>query len=217
MKRLLSLFFFIALLIIGSFLLFSDFESRTETWVHSTGSVWAYSLVSFLLLAGDILLPVPSSLLLLLNGKVLGLLPGAFLSLAGGMTCSLIGYYLGHQSTGLVNRFFSKEEIASGNRLFQRYGRFSIALSKSMPVLSETISFLSGCSGTPLKAFLFNSFIGHLFISVTYAILGHFAVAYNSHLLAGIVIGSVLLITWIAGRLARKNPLPNRKPYYPKC
>lgn len=205
MKRFLSLLFFVSLIIIITFLLFSDFENTIQIWVNSAGSVWTYSAISFGLLAGDVLLPVPSSLLMILNGKVLGVFAGASLSLVAGMTASLIGFYLGHKSTSFVNRFFSEKDIAAGNRFFNRFGSFSIAISKFIPILSETISFISGCSDISLKNFLVNSLTGHLLIAVIYAFIGHFAVAYNSNVLAGIVIGSVLLTTWVLGMIGKRK------------
>ena len=204
MKRLIFLFVFVSLVIIITFLLFNGLENKMETWAHSASSAWTYSAISFGLLAGDVLLPVPSSLLMILNGKVLGVVAGASLSLLAGMTASLIGFYLGRKSTRFVNKFFSEKDIAAGNRFFTRFGSFSIAISKFIPILSETISFISGCSEISLRNFLFNSFIGHLFISVTYAFLGYYALSYNSNVLSGIVIGSLLLVTWLFAMISKR-------------
>ena len=145
MKRLVFLLIFVSLVIIISFLLLNGLEDKMQAWVHSASSRWTYSAISFGLLAGDILLPVPSSLLMILNGKVLGVVAGASLSLVAGMTASLIGFYLGRKSTRFVNRFFSEKDIVAGNRFFSRFGSFSITISKAIPILSETISFISGC------------------------------------------------------------------------
>lgn len=205
MKRFLSLLFLVSLVIIITFLLFSGLESSAQSWAQSAGSSWAYAGISFLLLAGDVLLPIPSSLLMILNGKVLGVVAGASLSLLAGMTASLIGFYLGRKSAPLVNRFFSERDIASGNDFFNRFGSFSIAVSKFIPILAEAISFISGCSKVSLKNFLLYSFAGHLLTSLTYAFIGRFTVTYDSNILAGIVIGAILLLTWVFSIIARKT------------
>ncbi|MGH9672876.1 MAG: hypothetical protein ACRD44_06805, partial [Bryobacteraceae bacterium] len=53
--------------------------------------------VSFGLLAGDILLPVPSSLVMLANGAVFGIIPGAILSIAGSLSAAMAGFWLGRR------------------------------------------------------------------------------------------------------------------------
>jgi membrane protein DedA with SNARE-associated domain len=205
MKRFISLFILLSLLVITTFLLFSGLQIKMQAWINSTSSAWTYMVISFGLLTADILLPVPSSLLMILNGKMLGILAGSTLSLIASMTASLMGFFLGRKSTRFVNQFFSAKDIAIGNKLFNYYGSSFIAISKFIPVLSETISFISGCSEVSGNVFLFYSFIGNLFVSITYAFIGFFAFKYDSNILAGVVIGAILCITWLSGLITSKR------------
>lgn len=156
-----------------------------------------YWVVSFLVLASDIFIPVPSSLVMILNGKVLGFFFGTVLSTVSGLVSSVIGFYMGKKSGKIINKFFNPEEQKMSNNLFLKYGNSAIVLSKALPIISEAVSFLAGTTGISLKRFVFLSLVGHLIISAVYAYAGSFSTAFNSNLLSAGIILFVLLVSWL--------------------
>lgn len=196
MKKIISLLLFSCTFVILFFLLLADFEQGVSAYLQTTGGSWSYAGISFLLLLSDIILPVPSSLLMILNGKILGFFPGALLSLFSGLASSLLGFYLGRKANRLLQRFFSSKEIEAGNRLFARYGNLAVSLSKALPVLAEAVSFLAGTTSMSGKTFFLYSFIGQSVVAIVYAYIGRMTNAYDSNLVSAIIIVAALLMAW---------------------
>ncbi|WP_017733593.1 TVP38/TMEM64 family protein [Nafulsella turpanensis] len=196
MKKLLSVLFFSCFFVILFFLLLSDYEQSVAGYLQSPGSMIGYIGISFLALISDILLPVPSSLVMILNGKVLGPFWGAILSLFSGLAGAVIGFYLGRKAEPFFKRFFSAKERDAGNRLFERYGKLSIAISKALPVLSESIAFLAGTTRISYKAFLLYSFIGQSVVSLVYAWIGSMTNALDSNIVSALIIVGALVLAW---------------------
>lgn len=196
MKKVFSILFFCCVLILLTFALFYDFEQEVAGRLESTSSVISFAVLSFLALLSDILLPIPSSLVMILNGKVLGPLWGTLLSLVAGLASSSIGFYLGRSSNKVFNRFFNEQEAEAGNRFFHRFGSVSIALSKALPVLAEAVALLAGTTAVPFRTFLAFSLVGQAVVALAYAWLGSMADAYDSNLVSGAIILSTLFIAW---------------------
>ncbi|AHM60699.1 hypothetical protein D770_12210 [Flammeovirgaceae bacterium 311] len=214
MKKLLSLLFFCSFFVIITFLLFLDFEQQVGEWLSSPESLVGYAALSFVLLMSDILLPVPSSLIMILNGKVLGLLWGTVLSLVSGIVSSTIGFYGGRKSAKVLNSLFSSKELEAGNKLFMRFGTFGIALSKALPVLSESLSFVAGTTAVNFRTFLTYSFIGQSVVSFLYAYTGGLTVEMDSNFVAAAIIGLTLLLSWLLQWLVKPedaSPTPKGK------
>ena len=196
MKKLLSILLFSCFFVILFFLLLSDYELAVAAYLQSPGSTIGYVGFSFLVLISDILLPVPSSLVMILNGKVLGPFWGALLSLLSGLGGAAIGFYLGRKAEKLFQRFFSEKEREAGNRLFERYGKMSIALSNALPVLSESVTFLAGTTNLSFRVFILYSFIGQSVVSLVYAWVGSMTNALDSNLVSALIIIGALVLAW---------------------
>jgi uncharacterized membrane protein YdjX (TVP38/TMEM64 family) len=188
---------------------FGDLEAGIESHLQSKQSKILYSLLSFLFLTADIILPVPSSLVMILNGKELGFLYGSILSLMSGLSSSLIGFYLGRAAKKYVNRWFTNYELQKSEFLFYKYGRVSIIVSKALPILSEAVSVFSGTTGISFKLFLMFSLIGQLVVSCAYAYIGSFMSSANSIVASTIIIVSVSLTGWLAQKLIKPGFIPD--------
>ena len=197
MKRIAGIFFFLCLFIILLFVLFGNAEQWIETRLQTTSSKAAFSLLSFAVLSSDIILPVPSSLVMILNGKVLGIVLGSLVSLAATQLSSMIGFYLGRKSSPLADRLFSTRDKQISNHLFDRFGNLAIVVSKSIPVISEAVSIMSGTTSLTYRQFFVYSVVGNAIISVVYAVSGVIAGTANSSLLTVVIIGIALLAGWI--------------------
>lgn len=210
MKKLFSIFFFCCLFVLILFFLLGGYEEELKLLLQSRQNRSSYWIISFAVLSSDIFIPVPSSLVMILNGKALGFFFGTLLSTISGVVSSVIGFYLGRKSEAYIEKFFSKNQQKVSSKLFLRYGRAAIVLSKALPIISEAISFLSGTTAISLKKFLLYSFIGHFIISAVYAYAGSFSAEIDSNLLAGGIILAVLLIFWSIDRLFSKKILQKK-------
>jgi uncharacterized membrane protein YdjX (TVP38/TMEM64 family) len=204
-KKLLSLFFILTSIIIATFLLLPTMEQRITERLSDTGSLRTYSLWSFIFLTADIILPVPSSMIMILNGKVLGAVAGGTLSLCAGMCCSLIGFAVGRRSKKWADRFFSAAQIKESEVLFERYGKHFIGFSKALPILSETVSVYCGATDTNLKMFLSYSLLGHLSVSVVYGCIGNYFTALDSWAVSFLVIAFTLAVGRLLPVLFRRR------------
>ena len=143
MKRILQPAGLIIFLIILLFLCLGHWENWFEFQFNAhRDNRLTFSLISYLVLSSDILLPVPSSILMFVNGAVLGVLGGALLSLISALTSSLIGYFIGSRLTKFTNRFFQSKETESAKKLLQQYGWTAILITRGLPILAETIAII---------------------------------------------------------------------------
>ncbi|MDQ3291849.1 MAG: VTT domain-containing protein [Bacteroidota bacterium] len=205
MKRLLFIFFFCCVLIISTFLLFEDLEHWMAANLHSEKSIATFTFLSFSFMAGDTLLPVPSSLLMILNGKILGPFWGTLVSWSSSLLSSIFGFYLGRSANPYFDKFFSGQDKAFSNSFFQKFGNLAITISKALPILSEAISFMAGTTTIPFKTFLLYSALGHFVVSVVYAYLGSFSNAVNSGLVTVIIIMSTVILGWFVQFILKKK------------
>ncbi|MDF1695887.1 MAG: VTT domain-containing protein [Saprospiraceae bacterium] len=127
-----------------------------------------FGLVSFLILAADIILPVPSSIILYINGYFLGVLTGTTVSMSGLMVGCLLGYYLGKAGS----KFFQPDRNTKADQILKKYGPSAIFLTRGIPVLSESICFVCGYNRINFKQYLLLNFIGYLPVSLLHAIFG---------------------------------------------
>ena len=205
MKKIFCVFLFCTILIIVIFLLFGDVEKWVALNLNNANSKSNYIIISFSLLTSDIVLPIPSSLIMILNGKVLGCFWGTILSLTSGVLSSSIGYYLGKISNPILDKIFTEKEKKEGNRLFNNFGNNAIIISKALPIISEAVSFVSGTTSISFRTFFFYSLVGHILISFAYAFIGSYSTTINSNIVSAIVIITSLIIGWTIQKVVRKK------------
>lgn len=196
-KKMLLPFLLAATLIIITFLAFEELEGWfTHQLEMAQANAWAYSGISGLILFSDVLLPVPSSVVMFTNGYVLGAVGGALLSTVALMAGALLGWYLGRfTSLGL-----KAKEDARADRLIGRYGAMAIILTRGIPILSESICIVCGYNRMPLRAYLLFNLIGYVPVALLYAICGSLGYDQNTFLLS---FGLSLLVSaalWLLGR-----------------
>jgi uncharacterized membrane protein YdjX (TVP38/TMEM64 family) len=183
--------------IIVSFLLFDNLEIFfTKLLQQAKDNHTSFALVSFFVLASDILLPVPSSIVMFTNGYVLGTVYGAAISLLSLMAGSVVGYYLGKfTSLGLKS---GADERASN--IISRFGVLSILITRGIPVLSETICIICGYNKMPFKKYFMYNILGYLPLCLLYAFCG--SIGYDKNIFL-VSFGCSILIAalfWFVGR-----------------
>jgi uncharacterized membrane protein YdjX (TVP38/TMEM64 family) len=106
------------------------------------------------LLVIDIVLPVPSSVVMLAHGALFGIVPGAALSVLGRTGNAVVGVLLGRSAGGLLSRRDARRpstEHTRGADLVRRWGLAAVVLTRPVPVLAESTlvaaaAITSGCA-----------------------------------------------------------------------
>lgn len=213
MKKILSLTFFSSFCAILLYVLFLDAEQQMLEKLHSQESQVVYAAFSFFFLGSDVLLPIPNSLIMILNGKVLGIYSGTLLSTVAGVVSSSIGFFLGRKSDRWLNRFFSSAEKEVSNRLFQRWGKGAVAVSKALPVLSESLSFVAGTTTMSFRTFLLYSLLGHCVVGLMYAYVGEVSRTIDSSFIPAAFTALAVLLVWLVQYATKRlhAPAPESK------
>ncbi len=148
------------------------YEALAERLRDSGGWLAVGALIAGLL-AADLFLPVPSSVLMTLAGATLGLWRGAALALTGAMVSALLGFGLCRRfGRGAFERMIGKMETVRVEAFMERYGVWAILLSRGVPMLTEAISCLAGLSRLRFIVFFALSLAGTAPVCLVYAWAG---------------------------------------------
>lgn len=153
-------------------------------------------LVGVALLAGDALLPVPSSIVMVLHGALYGAAAGAALSFAGRMGAAAFGFAIGRRGGPFLERVAGRTETERANRLLERWGALGIVLSRPVPLLAETTMVLAGASSLPWPVALAAAAVGSLPEVVVYALAGSAAASFRSTSAVFVTFLAVLAVVW---------------------
>ncbi|MXV15661.1 TVP38/TMEM64 family protein [Hufsiella ginkgonis] len=168
-KKIIIPFAIVVAIVIVSFLLFNTLESYFTTLLNDVSKHrGTYSGISMLVLAFDIVLPVPSSIVMYMNGYVLGMGYGSLTSLTALMVSSLAGYYIGKFTSFSIR----SEHDERANSILTRYGMVAVLLSRGIPVLSESVCVVCGYNGMPLQKYLLLNLAGYAPLCMLYAFCG---------------------------------------------
>lgn len=207
MKAYSILFFVLLCFFLLLFLLVEQFQvpllSDPSAVLNRGGFIAA--LVGTGLLISDVVLPVPSSLIMIANGALFGLVLGAALSLLGGLGASLFGFWIGRRSTHLVQRFVSDRDRAQADRLMQRWGMIAIIVTRPVPLLSETMSIVAGGTSLRWGAMIAASALGVVPGAVIYAATGVYVVSLESSVWSFAIVIAVALAFWLGGKVLTKQ------------
>jgi uncharacterized membrane protein YdjX (TVP38/TMEM64 family) len=111
-------------------------------YIGSSGP--AAMIISCLLLAGDVVLPVPSSIVMIANGAMFGTMIGTLVSLTGGVLAAYTGWFLGRWGSRWVTKYAGESSMMRAKQFMDRWGFLAILLSRPIPVLAETIAIMTG-------------------------------------------------------------------------
>jgi uncharacterized membrane protein YdjX (TVP38/TMEM64 family) len=162
-------------------------------------------VLSILLLMADVFLPVPSSLIMVVNGALYGVVLGSAISLVGGMGAAMVGYYLGRGGEALALRWIGAQELELGRAFFHRWGILAVAISRPIPLISETVIVMAGLAGWSLRRCLISAALGLSPIVIIYALSGAFAQEQDYAWLTVAVVAVVSGIGWWLGRFFKDS------------
>ncbi|WP_207239563.1 3-dehydroquinate synthase [Pseudomonas sp. GW456-L15] len=205
----LSLLLF-SILVIASFLLFEQqiqqLLSHLGTFLP-TDPVQRLSLALLLvtLLALDVLLPVPSSLVALLAVAALGAIGGYLVIFIGLCLGASLGYWLGAGYFRLLSNWLGLRTWQPG-QLAYRLSTLSLVCLRGVPVLAETSVLAAGMQRYPLRQFLLVTTLANAGLALAYAAIGSLLVEQNA-LLAAILASMVLPGLFLGTRSLFKSRL----------
>jgi uncharacterized membrane protein YdjX (TVP38/TMEM64 family) len=182
MKRLLIIFIVLLIIFTGLFLLGENLGWFDPQYIEQffsrfsgtfAGQIWTASAIVGLL-GVDLILPIPSSLVMVLSGKLLGFLTGGITSFAGAMLAAIIGYFACYWGgTRIFTRLIKDKEADKVVAWFEKYGIYAIILSRPIPMLTEILSCTAGLYRFPFRLFLAASILGTLPICFVYSYFGN--------------------------------------------
>lgn len=177
--------------------------SDPTPWMKNGGVLAACLGVS--LLIADVVLPVPSSLVMVAHGALFGAVVGTFLSLLGSVGAAVFGFAIGRRGGKLLHRVVTPAEQARANQLLARWGALAIIVTRPIPVLAETVAIMSGSSSMGWGTVILASLVGSVPPALLYALTGAVAASFqNTSLMFGVVL-LVAALFWLVGRLLERH------------
>ena len=173
--------------------------SDPTPWMRR-GGILAASIGVGLLVA-DVLLPVPSSLVMVAHGALFGVVGGTLLSLAGSLGAGLFGFWLGKRGGRLLERVVTRRERERAEELLKRWGALAIIVTRPVPILAETVAIMAGASSMGLGRVALAVLAGSLPPALVYALAGAAAATFQSTALVFVFVILAAGFFWMISRL----------------
>jgi uncharacterized membrane protein YdjX (TVP38/TMEM64 family) len=209
MKRfgiLFGLLTFVVLLIFG---IWGDrFESlfNPEDTRLLLENTWSAGPIGAALLVSDILLPIPTTVVIGAMGAVLGPVTGAFWGWVGLTLAGWTGYVIARLGGAPIKRrWISAEEEEKFGRFFDHKGGLAVVLSRMLPVLPEVLSLLAGFYGMHPLRFGIAVTLGSIPPAVLFSWIG--STARDAPLPAFILLTAITGLLWMVFlRMSKDGP-----------
>ena len=109
---------------------------------------WSGAAAVIGLLAVDLFIPVPSSIVMVLSGAAFGVGWGSLLAFAGSSGGEALGFELARRyGSSWFARFIGDEDERQRlNRILVTHGPAAVAVTRALPVVMETMSVVAGLS-----------------------------------------------------------------------
>ncbi|MDE0622167.1 MAG: VTT domain-containing protein [Bryobacterales bacterium] len=199
-------------LVLVPFLLFEESIARlSEASLQGSAGRLSVGVAVVLLLASDLFVPVPSSLVATASGLLLGLVPGIAATWVGMQSGALAGYGVGRLAGRRVAaRIVGEPELQRAARAYDRWGGLFLIASRAVPVLAEASVVIAGVASMPLLRFFGCVGMSNLAIAAVYAGVGAYVRDVNTFLMAFaasiLLPGSLMLAhRTLAARAARRS------------
>jgi uncharacterized membrane protein YdjX (TVP38/TMEM64 family) len=161
------------------------FGSRVDAWFEAwRADPPAWPIVAgvvIALLATDVFLPIPSSVVSTLAGSQLGTIGGTAASWAGMSLGAILGFAIARQYGPPLVRWLTRaEDLDRTGRLIERLGPTLLVLGRGVPVLAEATVLLFGMHGLTWRRFLPSVLLANLGLALAYSLFGELAERYHS-------------------------------------
>ncbi len=182
-------------------------DERIAAWLDPPPEPATVAAVTIAVLAVDVFLPVPSSLVSTFAGAQLGVVAATAASWLGMTAGAVFAFWLakafGHP---LAVRLSSADDMRETERLSRRVGGWILIVTRPLPILAEAAVLLLGTTGMTWRRFLPLAMLSNLGIALVYSVLGRIARSYDALPIAlGASVALPVLATTIARLLLRRT------------
>ncbi len=195
-------------IIIVPFVLFgTSLEAWTFGLMDAERSKPFIAIMGTLLLASDVVLPVPSTVIAAGLGAMLGAPVGIAVTALGLTIGCAIGYTLGRMlGHDFAERELGKADFAYLSQLLARYGLPLLALARPVPVLAEASVIAAGVLGLRASTVLLVTGLANVGFATVYAGLGASAEGLTGFLLAfGLSLAIPAVALFVASRVRKRH------------
>lgn len=169
-------------------------------WLDRGGPLAAIAGVG--LLVADVAVPTPSSVVMVTHGSLFGVLGGAPLSLLGVTAATLLAFWIGRRTRGVVREHTDPAERGRVGRLVERYGVVAIVATRPLPIMAEAVAVVAGATPMRWRTVLAGAVLGNLAPAFVYAYAGSRAATLaDQAIILGVVIVLSLLLLLLGRRL----------------
>ena len=191
------------------FLFFGEqMEQWVAEWRTQEYSKPVASAVIVSLLASDIFLPVPSSVLSTVGGYHLGPLLGTLVSWLGMTLGAIIGFWLARRFGHSFTLWFTTEpQLERMTIASQKFGPWMLVLVRGVPVLAEASVLLVGINQMSWRRFLPPVMLANFGLALAYSVFGEQA---DKHQMLPLAKGVAIALPVLLGIVAA-SWLPNQK------
>lgn len=150
------------------------FGQRMEHWSASQmqGTEAHVAAVGALLLAADIFLPVPSSLVATALGALVGFALAAVANAAGLTVGCLLGLWAGRGGKSPVVRFLGPERYEQFRSWTAAHGALAVFLCRPVPVVAEASILIAGAAHVRSKELMVAATFANIALALIYAYAG---------------------------------------------
>ena len=140
-------------------------------WLEAAGP-WAWA-AGILLLVGDLVLPVPGTVVISALGYLYGAWIGGAVAAAGLIMAGMLGYGAGRLfGEDFARRWLGAGDYEKGRKLFENRGGWVVAMSRALPILPEVISCTAGLVRMPFRRFMIALACGSIPMGFLFAAVG---------------------------------------------
>jgi uncharacterized membrane protein YdjX (TVP38/TMEM64 family) len=149
-------------------------------WRESSTSGGGTALLVIAVLAIDMVLPIPSSVVSTLGGVRLGWFAGTLASWCGMTVGACLGFALARRWGPALALWFTREEDLQAMRAaHDRFGVAVLVLARGVPVLAEASVLLAGINRLTWRRFLWPVVSANLGLAFAYSAFGDFAARHH--------------------------------------
>jgi uncharacterized membrane protein YdjX (TVP38/TMEM64 family) len=202
-KRLCFLFLGLAFLVLVPFFIWGEWWEAIFTyegsirWLETCGP-WAW-VAGIGLLASDLVLPVPGTVVMAAMGWIYGWLVGGLVNAAGSVLAGLLGYGLCRLAGERAARWLLGEaDLRRAHLVFDRAGPWAVVLSRWLPVFPEVVACLAGLLGMPFRVFFPALLAGSLPLAFLFAWVG--SIGYRHPGVALALSAVIPALLWLVAR-----------------
>ncbi|MSS99220.1 MAG: DedA family protein [Opitutia bacterium] len=168
-----------------------------RTWLAGYGP--GAGVAGMGLLVADILLPIPSTLVMSALGLTYGPLVGGLYAAMGSALAGVVAYGLSRWlGRPLALRLAGEAGLREGEHFFVTGGAWVVVCSRCLPILPEAVACLAGLNRMPFRTFLLAVLCGSLPMGFAFAAIGALGQAEPAWALVLSVVVPALL--WLGAR-----------------